>query len=279
MHKLTLRFRLITIVLLAIAVVLVRPFSAFAGPCDSGCNLNDPSCTVKVCDPGRGNSGAPVGGGSDGGQGSASGSIGSSNAACVPPPGVPLDAWQQVVGACAAPGQRAPVAGGPPPPSPAVLAQEALASIHFPRPSGHRTPSESLLYQGYAFTYLRLWTFFWTDPGTWRTLSATASAGGVSATVTAAPVSLSYDPGDGGSPVTCNGPGRPWTTADGNDAPSAGACGYQYRRVSDAPITATETLTWRVTWVGTGNSAGELPAMSTSTAGQLRVLQVQVVNR
>jgi hypothetical protein len=160
-----------------------------------------------------------------------------------------------------------------------VLAQEALASIYLPKPSGHRSPDETNLFQGYAFSWVNLWTFYWTDPGTWRTLSATASAGGVSATVTAKPVSLSYDPGDGSPSVSCPGPGRAWAASDGYNPPSAGACGYQYRHVSHGPITATQTLTWKITWIGTANSAGELPEMATSTSGQLNVLQIQVVNR
>ena len=164
------------------------------------------------------------------------------------------------------------------PPNPAVLAQQALATIGFPHPSGHRSPSETLLWQGFAFTYGNLPTFYWTDPGTWVTLSATASDRGVAATVTATPVSLTYSAGDGGRAV-CPGPGRPWEISDGNGPPTNGACAYEYARVTPAPITATETLTWRVTWVGTGVAAGQLDAVSTSTSGQLRVLQVQTVNR
>ena len=78
--------------------------------------------------------------------------------------------------------------GCPPMVTPASLAQRAYRSITFPRPSGDRTPSTSLRYQGLPFTYVNLWTFFFTSPGTWRTLSATASAAGMSATVTARPV-------------------------------------------------------------------------------------------
>jgi hypothetical protein len=165
------------------------------------------------------------------------------------------------------------------PVSPAVLAQRALGTIRFPHPSGDRSPSPTLLYQGYPFTYVNLYTFFWTGGASWRALSATASAGGVSATVTARPVALVFDPGNGAAAVSCGGPGRPWTSADGNGAPTDGACAYRYVRVTPSPITSTQTIVWKITWIGTGGTGGEIPSLSTSTSGLLQVLQIQVVNR
>lgn len=163
------------------------------------------------------------------------------------------------------------------PPSPAQLAQRAAASFKFPKPSGHRSPSETLLFQGYPFSYVQLWLFYWTDPGTWKTLTATARAGGVFATVTAKPMSLTYAPGDGSATVSCGGPGRRWTDADGNSAPRGGACGFQYKQVTSSPITSTQTITWKITWVGSGGTSGTLPDQSTSTSGQLNVMQIQTV--
>jgi hypothetical protein len=160
-----------------------------------------------------------------------------------------------------------------------VLAQRALGTIRFPHPSGDRSPRLTLLYRGYPFTYVNLYTFFWTSGSSWRTLSATASAGGVSATVTARPVELVFDPGDGGAAVSCGGPGRPWMPADGNGAPTSAACAYRYVRVTRSPITSTQTIVWRITWIGTRGAGGEIPSLSTSTSGRLQVLQIQVVNR
>ncbi|HVU92230.1 MAG TPA: hypothetical protein VHC23_08345, partial [Jatrophihabitans sp.] len=88
------------------------------------------------------------------------------------------------------------------PGSPAVAAQRALALIHFPKPSGDRSPRPSLLYQGLPFTYVNLYTFYWTGPGSWKTLSATATDRNQSATVTATPMELDFDPGNGGSSVS-----------------------------------------------------------------------------
>ncbi len=163
------------------------------------------------------------------------------------------------------------------PPAPAQLAQRAEASFKFSKPSGHRSPSENLRYRGYPFSYVNLWLFYWTNRSTWKTFTATAKAGGNWATVTAKPMSLTYDPGDGSSSVSCGGPGRAWTNEDGNNPPSGAACGYQYEQVTSSPITSTQTITWKITWIGSGGTSGTLPEQSTSTPGQLNVMQIQTV--
>jgi hypothetical protein len=291
MHRLKAPRSWISVLVLVAVLVLMGFGTASAAPPGGpppvgtgGCDQNnpDPSCTGEVYGPGSGGVvGAPVGGGNDGGHGWIDPYAYPHYFACsggtpIPPPGVNPATWlAALIPACLA----AVPGGPPPPPSPAVLAEEALATIYFPHPSGHRSPDETNLFQGYAFTWVHLWTFWWTDPGTWRTLSATASLRGVTVTVTATPTSLSYDPGDGSPSVSCAGPGRPWVDSDGYDPPSGGACGYQYRQVTNGPITATQTLTWKVTWTGTGGSGGDLQEISTSTSGQLQVLQIQVVNR
>jgi len=175
-----------------------------------------------------------------------------------------------------------PYAGGVPI-DPATLARQAAASFLLPHPSGHRSPPETNRDRGYSYTWVNLWTFYWSDPATWKTLTATARAGGVFATVTATPVSLTFDPGDGTGAVSCAGPGRPWLESDGDNAPSQGACGYQYRHVSGPgflhPFTSTQTITWRLTWTGSGNTSGTLTQRTTSTSAQLNVEQIQTVNR
>lgn len=168
-------------------------------------------------------------------------------------------------------------------PTPAQLAERAAASFELPHPSGRRSPGEDKGIGGYPFTYVDLWTFYWTDPATWRPLTATASAGGNSATVTATPVSLTFDPGNGSGSVSCAGPGRPWLVADDNSPPSAGACAYRYSTVTgpgyDHPVTSAQTITWRLTWVGSIATHGTLTSKATVTNGPLNVLQIQTVNR
>lgn len=158
------------------------------------------------------------------------------------------------------------------------LAREARDRLVLARPVVHRSPVETNDYQSDHFTWVNLWTWFWTDQGTYRSLAQTVTVGLVSATVTARPVGLLFDPGDGGDAVRCPGPGRAWTDADGNDAPLSG-CGYQYQHVTEGAITSRLGILWRVTWTGTGGTGGTLPTMETVTDAPLRVLQVQVVNR
>lgn len=277
-------------------VVLASPASADSG---DGCNVRDPSCTVGV----SGGGGSGSGGGDGGG--------GSNVDPCADYPNAAYgDKPPTVSQACAdelqgnycnaimadalgglevgsltdlsieqidALNRGLVIDGCPQVQTPATLAEQAYNSITFPKPTGDRSPSPSELYGGYPFTYVDLWTFYWTSPDTWRPLTASASADGFTATVTAQPVELIYDPGDGGRAVSCAGPGRPWTDADGNAAPAGGACGYQYGAVTPTPITSTQSILWKITWTGTDNTGGEIPQLTTSTSGQLNVMQIQTV--
>jgi hypothetical protein len=171
----------------------------------------------------------------------------------------------------------------PPPPDPAVLAQQAMSQLTLPKPSVERSPSAESsdpAQGGLPYTVVNLWTWFWTDPAVWADLSTTVSLQGVSATATAVPVALVFDPGDGGPAVSCPGPGRPWEVADGNDPPSRGGCGYRYVAVTpDGPLTSTVSIRWAVSWTGTGGVGGDLGEVTTSVTSSFLVQQIQVVSR
>lgn len=298
------------LLVLLFAFYIVSASLAHADGGSGGCNVvKDPTCTVSA--------GAGLGAGDSSGAGGDGGGSGSSRDSCAGYPNAAYgDRPPTVSRACAdelqgkycnailgdileglkypgvinlTPAQTTLVntdlagSGCPAIVTTATLAQQAFDSIVFPHPSGHRSPSEAQGYNGFPFTYVGLWTYYWTDPATWRPLTATASAAGLTATVIATPISLSFDPGDGSGSQSCTGPGRPWAESDGNDAPSDGACGYRYSRVTGPgyghPITSTQTIHWNITWTGTGNSGGEIPGLSTSTSGQLNVLQIKTVNR
>jgi hypothetical protein len=162
-------------------------------------------------------------------------------------------------------------------PDPRTLALQAEKTVRLPQPSGDRSPNQDQRFHGSPFTYVNLWTWFWTDPASWRTLTATARAGGVSASVTVAPQSLSFDPGDGSAAVVCTGPGRAWTSDDGNEQPTNGGCGYRYHSATSQPVTSTQSIRWAVTWRASDGESGTLPDLTTSRAGQLMVLQVESV--
>jgi hypothetical protein len=43
-------------------------------------------------------------------------------------------------------------------------------------------------------------------------------------------------------------------------------------------VTATVSISWRVTWVGNNGESGALPVLVTQRSAQLNVLQIQTVN-
>jgi hypothetical protein len=170
----------------------------------------------------------------------------------------------------------------PPPPNPAVLAQQAYAELTLPKPTLGRSPdlkSGDPARGGDAYTVVNLWTRYFSDPVTWVRTSKTVTLRGVSATVTATPVALNFDPGDGNAPVSCSGPGRPWQSSDAFNPPSAGECAYQYKRVEATPITGTESITWQVAWTGTGGAGGGFAPLVTSAGSQFIVEQIEVVSK
>ena len=60
--------------------------------------------------------------------------------------------------------------------------------------------------------------------------------------------------------MTCAGPGRAWTEADGDGAPTRGGCGHRYTRITrTAPVTAAVAVDWTVTWQGSGGTSGHPP--------------------
>jgi hypothetical protein len=173
----------------------------------------------------------------------------------------------------AAPAGTAPV-------DPRSLALQAENSIDLPKPALHLDPS------GTAVVDLSTW--YWIDPAIWRVQSVTATAGSVSATAVARPVDVRWTSGDGGQ-VVCNGPGVayiPWLPS----AWQSTACSYDYAQTSagqptldgnpdDGTYVVTATVDWAVTWTSTGAAGGgALPALVTTDAALLRVIQVESVN-
>lgn len=162
--------------------------------------------------------------------------------------------------------------------TPAVLAQEASGLLRLPAPTIERSPDATNSDHGVPYTWVNLWTWFWTSPATFTPKTRTVTAGVVSATATATPTALIFDPGTGDAPVTCPGPGRPWRSADGDRFPTGGGCGYRYRQVSTS-VTATVSIRWTVTWTGSNGESGQLPSLITAASATFAVQQVQVVNR
>lgn len=154
--------------------------------------------------------------------------------------------------------------------NPILLAQQALATIHFPAPAVGMAPSSS--------TGVVNWpTYLWIDPAAWQPFTATASAGPVSATVTAAPDKVVWDMGDGNQ-VTCVSPGVPW-----NQSMPHTDCSYVYPRDSSRQPAGRYTMSvrvyWHVTWTAAGaTGGGDLGDIGGATATTpVRVDEIQTV--
>ncbi len=162
--------------------------------------------------------------------------------------------------------------------TPAQLAVEARDLLVLSHPTVNRSPDATLTFRGEPFTYVNLGTYFYTSAASYRPVSHTLSVGPVSATVTAKPVGLLFDPGDGSKAVVCEGPGRDWMKSDADhDAP--GGCSYRYSAATDKELPARVEILWQVSWTGTAGTGGTLPTMETITRSPLRVLQIQTVTR
>ena len=103
----------------------------------------------------------------------------------------------------------------------------------------------------------------WLWVSDWQQRSESASAAGVTATVTASPTQVRWDTGDGGV-ETCRGPGTPYDTSRPPEAQST-SCSHTYTSTTGA-LTITATQSWHVTYTATNGQSGDLGVVSrTST--------------
>jgi hypothetical protein len=156
------------------------------------------------------------------------------------------------------------------PPSPVVVARQAVDRLVLPRPAIGVSPVAEQL--------VSLPTWLWIDGGMWSSRSATASVPGVSVTATAMPMKVTWSMGDGSS-VECRGPGTPFRPG-GDPKRESPDCGHTYRRSSAGQpgeaFTVTATISWAVSWAGNGE-AGSLPGLETTATEAFRVAESQAL--
>lgn len=161
-------------------------------------------------------------------------------------------------------------AGGPPPPDPAVLARQAIASMNLRAIKIGIVPESGPNSVG----IIGLPTWLWVaDPGpsTVGPITRSVSAGGFTVTATAQMKSISWKLGDGIS-VKC-GLGTPYS--DGYGKRSSPTCGHTYTRQGRYTVSATSN--WVVEWAGIGE-AGTIPLDFTESA-QINMGESQVIVR
>ena len=180
--------------------------------------------------------------------------------------------------ACATPGAAvAPGASAPPPPTPAQVAQVAIAQL------GLRAGAPQLSANPNTAVGLPVWMWVPRSAQTTGPASVTATLGATSVTATAVLSSVTWSMGPGGAVVTCKGPGTPASGRllfQGDTSPD---CGYSYalRSLPERtggtgrwPVTATSTFA--ITWTGAGQNGAQNLTLSASTSVEVGELQAVV---
>ena len=127
---------------------------------------------------------------------------------------------------------------------PVVVAEQAVKQLGLASPTIEMAPPDG------SPQLVGVATWLWIDPGDWRSLTASATAGPVTTTATATPTKVVWDMGDGNT-VTCDGPGTPYSASD----PSATTdCSYTWNEPGSYEVTAT--IYWTVTWTAAGAPGG-----------------------
>lgn len=146
--------------------------------------------------------------------------------------------------------------------TPAMLAQEARNRLQLPMPEVGVSPDDA---GGPSLVNLPTW--WWVTNA--EPLSQRTQAGPVWAEVTATPYATSWIGGDGGR-QDCPGLGIAY--AAGMSETQAGSCRYTYTAASEG-FDARIQVVWRVTWVGSGGTGGQLDPMTQETSRTVPVYE------
>ena len=177
---------------------------------------------------------------------------------------------QWVFPVCAGPGVLNPmppfwVSGAQPPAAgavqlaPAVVAEQAAKQLGLGSPTIEMAPPDG------SPQLVGVASWLWLGPGSWRTVTASATAGPVTTTATATPTKVVWNMGDGDI-VTCAGPGTPYSAS----APNATTnCSYTWAQAGTYQVTAT--LYWSVTWTAIGAPGGGNLGLQAGPAAQVAV--------
>lgn len=154
---------------------------------------------------------------------------------------------------------------------PRALALSARESVRIPAPPIATSPSAD------DRLYTQVQTWLWLDEQWWTSYSATATAGQVSATVTATPTTARWDTGDGGG-TTCRGPGVPWRRGMPD---SATYCKHTYTHSSagrdGGTYTLTATVTFEIAWTTNTGAGGNLGTIERTASRDVEVGEIQAV--
>ncbi|MCX4669423.1 hypothetical protein OG453_22545 [Streptomyces sp. NBC_01381] len=166
-------------------------------------------------------------------------------------------------------------------PTPEVLASYAYDKVKVPDTKVELKP------EGKSTVNLPTWV--WLDKGTFEDVKVRAELPGTDlwAETTAKPVSLHLEPGtadaqtfpaSGECKVNDDGSiGTPYTKGSSKQDPP---CGISYLRATDGkPFQLKASITWEITWEGTGGAGGDLPNGTFDGTQDVNVQEIQSINR
>ncbi|MEY9486970.1 hypothetical protein RKD26_002764 [Streptomyces calvus] len=166
-------------------------------------------------------------------------------------------------------------------PTPETLAAYAYDKIEVPKTEVELKPA--------AKSTVNLPTWVWLDRGTFKEVSVRAELPGTGlwAETTAKPVALHLEPGtddaetfpaSGDCEINDDGSiGTPYTKGSADKTPP---CGIRYLRASAGdPYELTASITWQISWEGTGGARGDLPDGTFETTQDMTVQEIQSINR
>ncbi|MGW7067743.1 hypothetical protein ACWGII_18135 [Streptomyces sp. NPDC054855] len=166
-------------------------------------------------------------------------------------------------------------------PTPEVLASYAYDKVKVPDTKVELKPE--------AKSTVNLPTWVWLDKGTFEDVKVRAELPGTGlwAETTAKPVSLHLEPGtadattfpaSGECKVNEDGSiGTPYTRGSSEEDPP---CGIAYLRATGGePFQLKASITWEITWEGSGNTGGDLPNGTFDGTQDINVQEIQSINR
>jgi hypothetical protein len=152
-----------------------------------------------------------------------------------------------------------------------------------------KVPDTEIELKPEAKSTVNLPTWVWLDKGTFQEVKvrATLPNTGLWAETTAKPVALHLNPGtddaetspaSGDCKINDDGSiGTPYKTGDADKTPP---CGITYLRATNGkPYQLKASVTWQITWEGTGGTGGDLPNGTFETTQDMNVQEIQSVNR
>jgi hypothetical protein len=152
-----------------------------------------------------------------------------------------------------------------------------------------KVPETQIELKPEAKSTVNLPTWIWLDKGTFKDVVVRAALPNTDlwAETTAKPVSLHLDPGTADAQTfpasgTCafnkdGSIGTPYKPGDSDQTPP---CGISYLHATDGtPYRLKASVTWKISWKGSGNTGGDLPDGTFQTTQDMTVQEIQAINR